>query len=37
VGVGVGEEQAVVVRDVDVADHKRAQATEEEKQEEIHH
>jgi hypothetical protein len=37
VGVGVGEEQAVVVRDVDAADHKRAQATEEEKQAEIHH
>jgi hypothetical protein len=36
-GVGVGEEQAVVVRDVDAADHKRAQATEEEKQAESHH
>jgi hypothetical protein len=30
-GVGWGGEQAVVVRDVDAADHKRAQATEEER------
>jgi hypothetical protein len=32
VGVGVEEEQAVVVRDADAADHKRPRATEEDKQ-----